>query len=201
MFRNLKKLRELKRLARSEAETEYDDRGRELIRMTVKEDDDFLSPYAIGGEEILSAEASEFLDQAVMRLPLKDELHVDIDGSAIAEEERGGYATAIRNTYRTRVIDIDRKLRRNTVAAIIMTVTAIVILALYLALELRNAGYVILEIVDIVAWVFMWEAADLFFLERNVLKLEQLRSCRLYAAEITFGETVKSASAKSADNA
>ena len=79
-----------------------------------------------------------------------------------------------------------------------MTVTAIVILALYLALELRNAGYVILEIVDIVAWVFMWEAADLFFLERNVLKLEQLRSSRLYAAEITFGETVKSASAKSA---
>ena len=109
--------------------------------------------------------------------------------------------TVIRNTYRTRVIDIDRKLRRNTIAAIIMTVTAIVILALYLALELRNAGYVILEIVDIVAWVFMWEAADLFFLERNVLKLEQLRSCRLYAAEITFGETVKSASAKFADNA
>ena len=60
MFRNLKKLRELKRLACSE--TEYDDRDRELIRMTVKEDDDFLSPYAIGGEEILSAEASEFLD-------------------------------------------------------------------------------------------------------------------------------------------
>jgi len=62
MFRNLKKLRELKRLACSETETEYDDRGRELIRMTVKEDDDVLSPYAIGGEEILSAEASEFLD-------------------------------------------------------------------------------------------------------------------------------------------
>lgn len=88
------------------------------------------------------------------------------------------------------MIDIDRKLRRNAVAALLMTLTAIVIMALYVALELWNAGYVILEIVDIVAWVFMWEAADLFFLERNVLKLEQLRSCRLYSAEITFGTTI-----------
>ena len=189
MFRNLKKLRELRRLARSEAEIEYDDGGKELVRMTVKNDDDFLSPFALRGEEMLSGEASEFLDRAVMRLPLKDELHVDIAGEAITMGERSGYAAAIRNTYRTRVIDIDRKLRRNAVAAFMMTLAAIVIMTLYVTLELWNAGYVILEIVDIVAWVFMWEAADLFFLERNVLKLEQLRSCRLYAAEITFGET------------
>lgn len=31
---------------------------------------------------MLSGEASEFLDRAVMRLPLKDELHVDIAGEA-----------------------------------------------------------------------------------------------------------------------
>lgn len=194
MFRNLKKLRELKRLAKSETEIEYDGSGKEFIRMTVKEDDGFLSPYAIGGEEMLSAEAGEFLDRAVMRLPLKDELHVDIVGDTISESEQNEYTTAIRNTYRTRVIDIDRKLRRNAVAALLMTLTAIVIMALYVALELWNAGYVILEIVDIVAWVFMWEAADLFFLERNVLKLEQLRSCRLYSAEITFGTTIENIS-------
>ena len=199
MFRNLKKLRELKRLAKSEAEVEYDENGRELICMTIKEDDGFLSPYAIGGEEVLSAEACEFFDRAVMRMPLKDELRIDITSEAVAENEQSGYAAAIRNTYRTRVIDINRKLRMNAIAALIMTITAIVVLALYLALELWNAGYVILEIVDIVAWVFMWEAADLFFLERNVLKLEQLRSCRLYDAEITFGGTVRNNARKNAD--
>ena len=32
----------------------------------------------------------------------------------------------------------------------------------------------------------MWEAVDLFFLERRAIKLEQLRDCRLYSAEVTF---------------
>lgn len=41
---------------------------------------------------MLSGEASEFLDRAVMRLPLKDELHVDIVGEAITMDERSDYA-------------------------------------------------------------------------------------------------------------
>lgn len=41
---------------------------------------------------MLSGEASEFLDRAVMRLPLKDELHVDIAGEAITMDERSDYA-------------------------------------------------------------------------------------------------------------
>ena len=53
-------------------------------------------------------------------------------------------------------------------------------------LELKGTNYILSEMVDIAAWVFMWEAVDLFFLERKILKVEQLRACRLFGAEISY---------------
>lgn len=68
MFQGMKKLRELRKEAR-EIEAEYDRAGKELIRMQVKEDSGFLSPYCLQGEPVVSSEVSDFLDNAVKRLP------------------------------------------------------------------------------------------------------------------------------------
>ena len=84
------------------------------------------------------------------------------------------------------MIDTGIKLKRNAVTSLIMAIIAVAILTVYVALALYSADYVLLEIIDIAAWVFMWEAVDLFFLERRAIKLEQLRDCRLYSAEVTF---------------
>lgn len=185
MFQGVRKLRELRKEARA-IEAEYDAAGKELIRMQVKEDSGFLSPYCTQGQSVVSSEVSDFLDNAVKRLSLRADLHIEISGDTIDDRERTEYAAAIRNHYRSRVIDTEIKLKRNAVTSLIMTIVAVSILAVYVALELYSAGYVLLEVIDIAAWVFMWEAVDLFFLERKVIKLEQLRDCRLYSAEVTF---------------
>lgn len=82
MFQGMKKLRELRKEAR-EIEAEYDRAGKELIRMQVKEDSGFLSPYCLQGEPVVSSEVSDFLDNAVKRLPLRAELHIEIEGTPL----------------------------------------------------------------------------------------------------------------------
>lgn len=186
MFENLKKLKEIKQRAKSAARPEYDADGRELIRMTVKNDDQFVSPYSIRGCSVLSEEVKGFLDTAAAHMPLKNALHIEISGDTIDGGEREEYAAAVKNSYRVKVLESDRGLRRNAALALVMTLLAAAILALYVCLELYNAGYVLLELIDITAWVFMWEAVDLFFLQRPVLKAEQVRACRLFDAELSF---------------
>ena len=90
------------------------------------------------------------------------------------------------NSYRVKALESDRRLKRNAALALVMALLAAAILALYVCLELYSAGYVLLELIDITAWVFMWEAVDLFFLQRPVLKAEQIRAYRLFDAEISF---------------
>ena len=42
------------------------------------------------------------------------------------------------------------------------------------------------EIIDIVAWVFVWEAVDLFFFRSPILIREKLKCKHFIEAEITY---------------
>ena len=42
------------------------------------------------------------------------------------------------------------------------------------------------EIIDIFAWVFMWEAVDIFFLQCTMLNFKQKRYLRLYDSIIEY---------------
>jgi hypothetical protein len=190
MFNNLKKLREIRNNAKNNLQVEKDDDGRDIIRINVRDDEAFLSPYSGSGGETISSEVAEFLDGSVKCLSLKSDVHLMVQSDVIADDEKERYTAAIRNYYRARVVDSDRVMRRNTVASIVMFFLALAVLIAYVVLELRGTGIIALELIDIVAWVFMWEAVDLFFLERGVLKNEQLRACRLYDARITFCDSI-----------
>lgn len=186
MFENIKKLREIKQNAKNAVNSEYDCEGREIINMTVKNDDGFLSPYGSDSGENLSYEVAEFLDNSVKSLSLRNGVLLKIKSNAIDEDEKQRYQKAIKNHYGAKVLESERQMKRNSVASLIMLLLAVAVLTVCVVLEIRGVNSIALELIDIVAWVFMWEAVDLFFLERGVLKTEQLRACRLYDARVSF---------------
>ena len=155
------------------------------VSMRVKNDDGFLSPYSNIGEEIISADVAEFLDNAVKSRRVKN-LSIFIESDEIDEQESVVYEQGIRNYYANRIADIDRRLTVNAVSAAVMTLIAVVVFALYIALEVLKTGYIVLAITDIAAWVFMWEAIDLFFIQRKILKFEKMRDNALMTARIVF---------------
>ena len=44
------------------------------------------------------------------------------------------------------------------------------------------------SIIDIIAWVFLWEAVDLYVLQRPKIEMEELRDYEMANALITFNE-------------
>ncbi len=156
------------------------------VSMRVKNDDGFLSPYSNIGEEIISADVAEFLDNAVKSRRVKNGLSIYIESDEIDEQESVVYEQGIRNYYVNRIADIDRRLTVNAVSAAVMTLIAVAVFALYIALEVLKTGYIVLAITDIAAWVFMWEAIDLFFIQRKILKFEKMRDNALMTARIVF---------------
>lgn len=130
MLENVKRLKALKRQAR-EINPETDENGKELLCVQVRTDEDFLSPYSSTKGAVISESAAEFFDNAVKALPLKNELHICIESDEIDENEQTVYKEAVKNYYRSRVVDIDRRLKVNARAALWMTVIAALILTLY----------------------------------------------------------------------
>lgn len=164
---------------------ERDESGRAILHMTVRDDSGFLSPYC-GARPVISSEVADFLDNAASALPPKGDLALHIRSDVITGEEARVYDAAIRNYYRNRTKETRRNVLRNRTAAIIMLVMGILIFSLLFFLERRGLGEMMTNLLEIAAWVFIWEAVDLFFLERHRLIAAHRLAEKFVGADIRF---------------
>lgn len=94
---------------------------------------------------------------------------------------------AIKNYYYEEAIISYRKIRKTIIQSIIFTFLAVIIFSLVIFLNhLSLLSAVATEIIDIAGWVFMWEAVDLFFIERPLNKYELLKNHKLVEATVNY---------------
>lgn len=186
MFEQLRKFRNLSREIRKTHSRELDADGRDFVRIYVADDRDFLSPFSSNGVPLLSSETAEFLECRLKNLRPDAALHLSLEGNCIDSEEQQKYDAAIRNYYHLEFLEVERELRKNSIQSAIMTVFAALFFALTLILDSYGVRVVFLNMLDVVAWVFMWESADLFFFRRSDMRRRRLRSFQLIQSKISF---------------
>lgn len=157
--------------------------------MNVLDDTTFLAPYTGSEGKVISSEAAEFLDNSIVfPVTMKKGVMVRITSKCIDDEEKVEYEKAIRNFYKARLMDVYHSLMRNSVLAIIMLVIGVLILSAEIVLRYRGLDSILLEVTDIAAWVFLWEAVDLLFLQRTILSYDRSKALSLFEAKIVFEE-------------
>lgn len=160
---------------------------RAIIEMEVSDDAGFTSPYSPAGKPVISAEVADFLDNAAKAYHPRRELALNVYGDCIDERERVRYAAAIRNYFSNAEQDKIRSIRLKTIISAIFLLVGVIALGVMIALESANKlGAVWSEVVDIFAWVFIWEAVDQYFIERKVLAAKLTRDRAFVNAEINF---------------
>ena len=197
MFDRLKSFRALAEEIREKdrnTEKQADAAGaRHTVRVSVQNGDDFLSPLSPDGAPVISEETASFLSNSVRHLRPDTALRFEIEEKGIDRTEREVYEKAIRNYYHGEFAEVMRELRRNAIVSAVMTAAAALIFALAVIFDRMGADTVLLNMIDVVAWVFMWEAADIFLLQRPTLKLRRWRSFQMIRAEIAVTEPARTA--------
>lgn len=186
MFEKIKEYRKLTREIRAVSPVSCDNEGRHIVKINVSDDSGFLSPFSADSKPLIAGETAEFIDQSIKHLYPDAPLHIEIVGGCIDSDERVTYEQAIRNYYHAEFIEAVRDIRKNTIQTVIMTAIAAMIFALAVVLDAHGAESVLLNMIDVVAWVFMWEAADIFVFQRSVLRLKRLRAFGIIRSKITF---------------
>ncbi|MDE6273421.1 MAG: hypothetical protein K2L87_00030 [Clostridiales bacterium] len=185
----IESIKELKRQLDARAkqdEIERDDEGRAVIEMSVLKDEDFLSDFSSGKAPTVSGEVAEFLNESAMAFLPKEQLHIKIYSDCIDSEEEKSYKTALREYYVRHYKRNRQELRRNAIVSAIMFLIGIAALSIGVTFTFFGRHEVWGEILDIFAWVFIWEAVDLFFLERSVLRMGRMRCLSFIAAKISY---------------
>lgn len=158
-----------------------------VIRMNVADDGNFISPFSVEGYPVISGETAEFLDHNSKRHWKSAQVKLIISSDEIDETEQNVYANAIKNYYRTEYNETRRDLQKNFIQTIVMTIIAAVVFAIAVTLgATTQTGDVALNMLDVFAWVFMWEAVDIFFFQRPVLKKQLRKNAGFIDAEIIF---------------
>ena len=168
-----------------------DDEGRIVINMTVKDDSDFLSVFSQSDTPVIGSEVAEFLENSTSSILPKEQLTLRIHSDCIDEAEKELYREGIREYYSEKSIANERELKRNNVVSLLLLIAGVLVLALQLILEYSFNSVIWAEVIDIAAWVFLWEAADIRFFGNRSLLLKNKRYRSYLSMKIEYVDITK----------
>lgn len=163
-----------------------DDEGRVIIDMHVKDDADFLSVFSASDTPVVSDEVACFLENTARGVLPNEQLALHIKSDCIDDGEKVVYTAAVKKYYAERYAENKRELRHLGFVALILAILGVLVLAFSVWLEYRYESVIWSEVVDIAAWVFLWEAVDVFFFKTREIKFIQKRYAAFIDMKISY---------------
>lgn len=167
-------------------EFEKDEEGRAIVNISIRDKEQVLSPFCYEEKETIKEEFAGLLDNIIKSVPPKQKVRLVISGEDIDNAEKESFALAIKNHYANKILDSQLRLKNAYMIFAICVVLSILSLGLLFLVNYLNAPYILIEVVDILAWVFVWEAADVLIFQRGLIQLEKSRYTALYKSKICY---------------
>ena len=164
-----------------------DEEGRGVINVGAEFYDDIFSPYCYKGGDTLSLEMIEYLWEKQEIIPLDYDLTIRFNIKNATEEKRKEIQMAVKKNFENDIHAVDQKMQRTMSFSTWFVIIGIILTAVYL-LSINFVPKAVSYIIDILAWVFVWEGVRAYFLDRRDLKTDKVRSLRLAAAKIEVKE-------------
>lgn len=159
------------------------------INMTVNNDDDFLSHFSEFGKPLISTEVAEFIENSANDFHPNEKLSLNIYSNCINDEEKEIYKQAIKNYFQLQLKDIIRSLKQKRLIAWIFSIIGIIALAFMFICSNLEVPQIWIECINIFAWVFIWEAVDILFIERKSLLIRKKRLINFIEMSINYYNT------------
>lgn len=168
-----------------------DDGGRVIIQMNVKDDANFLSEFSESATPVISTEVAEFIENETNAVPPNEDFTLQVYNDCIDDREEKVYSAAIKEYYMQKYIANEREIKRNRFAVLLLGIAGILVLAAELIFDYRVGNALWSSVIDIVAWVLLWEAADIGVLEARVTAIKRKRFLAYLSMKTEYIQTKK----------
>ena len=105
--------------------------------------------------------------------------------------DRKEVKSAIQNHYKEEYLEAKDEMKKTAIFSFSTLIVGILFLSLFFVFHEFVSHYIVDTVAEIIAWVFIWEAVDSFFLRRTLLRNKCRRIQRIYSAEIEIVEKLK----------
>lgn len=149
-----------------------DEEGRAIINMNVSDDSGFLSPFSTTEAPVISSDVADFIEKSTKHTLPDEKYTLRIKGKSIDSSERSLYETAIRSYYREEAASKKAEIKHNRTISLMVLIVGIIVLSVAFIIDYNIAKPIWSEVVDIVAWVLIWEAVYLELFENRKEKIK-----------------------------
>lgn len=171
---------------------DVDDQNREIVDITIKDMDDMLSVYSPDGKDNISPELANVIDNATKSTNYYKDIHLRFTCEKHPPEKEEQYKNAIKNYYINEFAEKERKLHNNLLIATSTFLLSIVFFVILFLVSSLNLPWIVVEFIDVIAWVFGWETVDVIVFRRQVIKYDQRKILKIIYANVSFLTTKKS---------
>ncbi len=166
-----------------------DEDGRIIINMHVKDDTDFLSIFSVTDTPVISNDVADFIENGTMNILPKEPLTLRVKSDCIDDNEKKVYNKAIKEYYSEKAKINKIELKKYNRIALILALIGVFILAFAIFLEYQKGSVLWAEVIDIAAWVLLWEAVDIKFFKTMELNVKRKRYKSLLDMKIEYIST------------
>lgn len=181
MFISSKKRAIDKRLTRGEAYKEAKN-GDAIIAIKAPTREELFSKYNYNKDDVINKDLADYIWQKSKLIPFNHDIKLQVyTNEEIKEKE---VRSALNTYYRSEYLDAKSEIKKNTIFSLLCLAFGVITLILLSLLSSKFDNFYLVSITDILAWVFVWEAFDVFFFQRShgIRKLKEIQ--RLYTAKI-----------------
>lgn len=189
MSKRSKIIKKLKNSAAyKDAETlDYADNDDVIIPIGLKNVDDFFNPYSYRDYELVNPSVLDFIYDNEKTIPINENISIDIHTEcSTTNADKKRIRETMKRQHAEQVIVVTKKLRNNLFSGILSFVIGLIILAC--ALYIENSQFfmsnILINTLMITAWVFIWHAVELWFIQRPQLKTLLIKNYRLMNAKV-----------------
>ncbi len=157
-----------------------------VIEMVVKNDDNFLSTFSNSITPVISEEVATFLENRVENIHSKNKINLKICSDCIDNEEQKLYDVAVKEYYQEKYISSKSEIKKYNLISLILVFFGLLVLSTSIFIEYYFNRLLWAEAIDIVAWVLLWEATDIFIFKIASLRRKTKKYLMLYFMNIEY---------------
>lgn len=185
-IKNLKKFKKAKFNYAKFVKKYYIEKGEAYIYAKVNSIDDIISKYSTKDYEWINPEFASYIEESAYYIPLEESITIEICGGNFSEEEKDMIKRVIKDYFGLKLGDKFLDLDINKHKSFILFLFGIISLGVFAILSNFSIITAVNELFLLLFWFFLWEYADLGWLARGNLRLEQIEAGQLSTAKIVF---------------
>ena len=157
----------------------YIEKGEAYISAKVNSIDDIISKYSTKGYEWINPEFASYIEESAYYIPIEERIIIEICGGNFSKEEQDLITKVLKDYFGLKLgdkyLDLDINKHKSFIS-----------LGVFAILSRFSLITALNEVILLLFWFFLWEYADLGWIERSNIQIERLEAGQLSTAKIEF---------------